>query len=73
MDRPTAPNGNKPGALDILCSMLAAFFGVQTAANLDRDDAYIDEVGFRPYIIAGVLLTLVLIGLLWTTVQLIIS
>jgi len=55
--------------LQIIWSMIAAFCGVQNQDNHDRDDAYIEEVGFRPYIIAGILLTLVVIATLWLIVK----
>jgi len=51
--------------------MVAAFCGVQNNANHDRDDTYIDEIGFRPYIIAGIVLTLACIVSIWLIVKLI--
>ena len=59
----------RPGTLQIIWSMVAAFCGVQNQANHDRDDNYIEEVGFRPYIIAGIVLTLVIIAALWLLVR----
>jgi hypothetical protein len=59
----------QPGFLQIIWSMVAAFCGVQNQDNHDRDDAYIEEVGFRPYIIAGIVLTLFIIATLWLIVQ----
>ena len=53
--------------------MIAAFCGVQNDANHDRDDAYIEEVGFRPYIIAGIVLTLAVMAGLWLIVRLILN
>jgi len=47
-----------PSMLYIVWSVLAAFFGVSNKANYDRDRAYVEKVGFRPYIIAGLILTL---------------
>ena len=61
----------QPSMRQILWSMIAAFCGVQNGANHDRDDTYIDEVGFRPYIIAGIALTLAVIVGLWLIVTLI--
>jgi len=55
--------------LQIIWSMIAAFCGVQNQDNHDRDDAYIEEVGFRPYIIAGIVLTVVVIATLWLIVK----
>ena len=65
-----APN---PGMLQIFWSMIAAFCGVQSDENHDRDDAYIETVGFRPYIIAGIVLTFAVIVGLWLVVKLIIG
>ena len=67
---PTAPS---PGMLQIFWSMIAAFCGVQNDANHDRDDAYIEAVGFRPYIIAGLVLTFAVIVGLWLIVKLIVG
>jgi len=62
-----------PGMLQIFWSMLAAFCGVQNNANHDRDNAYIETVGFRPYIIAGIVLTVAVIVGLWLITKLIIG
>lgn len=62
-----------PGMLQIFWSMLAAFCGVQNNANHDRDNAYIETVGFRPYIIAGIVLTIAVIVGLWLITKLIIG
>ena len=63
------PTKQRPGTLQIIWSMVAAFCGVQNQDNHDRDDNYIEEVGFRPYIIAGIVLTLVIIAALWLLVH----
>jgi len=63
----------KPSMLQIFWSMVAAFCGVQNSRNHDRDDTYIDEVGFKPYIIAGVTLTLFFIVALLLIVNLILN
>jgi hypothetical protein len=65
------PTNARPTMLQIFWSMIAAFCGIQSNGNHDRDDEYIDEVGFRPYIIAGIALTLVCIGVIWLIVKLI--
>jgi hypothetical protein len=67
------PTNARPGMLQIIWSMIAAFCGIQSNANHDRDNAYIDEVGFRPYIIAGIALTLVCIVLIRLIVMLILN
>lgn len=63
----------RPSTLQIIWSMIAAFCGVQNGANHDRDDEYIEKVGFRPYIIAGIVLTLAVIAGLWLVVKLILN
>jgi hypothetical protein len=67
------PARHRPGTLQIIWSMIAAFCGIQNQANHDRDDDYIEEVGFRPYIIAGIALTLVVILALWLLVKWIVA
>jgi hypothetical protein len=67
------PEAAKPSMLQITWSMIAAFCGVQNDKNHERDFAYIDEVGFKPYIIIGVLLTLVILFVLYAIVQIILS
>lgn len=69
----TKPAASKPGMLQIFWSLIAAFCGVQNNSNHDRDDAYIEIVGFRPYIIAGIILTAALIVGLLLIVKLIIA
>jgi hypothetical protein len=53
--------------------MVAAFCGIQNHRNHDRDEAHIDRVGFRPYIVTGVVLTLALILGLYGIVQVILT
>lgn len=61
----------KPSTLQMVVSMLAAFAGVQSDANLDRDDHHIDKHGFKPYIIIGIVLTFTFVALVYLTVQLV--
>ena len=61
----------KPSIGRLIKSTLASFVGVQSDANLDKDDAYIDKVGFRPYIVMGIILTLAFVALVWGVVQLV--
>jgi hypothetical protein len=63
----------KPTLLQITWSMVAAFCGVQSNHNHERDFAYIDEVGFKPYIIIGIILTLAILLTLYTIVQIILG
>ncbi len=43
-----------PGVFQIAWSMLASFFGVQNRKNFERDNAYIEKKGLKPYLIMGV-------------------
>jgi hypothetical protein len=70
LDTKTKPAAD-PGMLQIFWSMIAAFCGVQNNTNYDRDDAYLETVGFRPYMIAGTVLTFAIIAGLWLIVKLI--
>ena len=66
------PKANpRPTLLQITWSMVAAFCGVQSDKNHERDFAYIDEVGFKPYIIIGIVLTLLILLVLYGIVQII--
>lgn len=67
----TESNRSKPNLLQILWSMMAAFFGVQSNRVHDRDADYIDEVGFLPYIIVGVILAVVFVLGIYAIVQII--
>lgn len=62
---------DKPSLVRLVKSTLASFVGVQSDSNLDKDDAYIEKVGFRPYIVMGIVLTLTFVALIWLVVQLV--
>ena len=53
--------------------MFAAFCGVQNNTNHDRDDDYIEEVGFKPYIIIGIIMTLAIIIAIYVLVQVVLG
>lgn len=59
-----------PGPLQVLQSVLAAFFGVQSDRNRERD-----FTGGRatPFIVAGLVVTLVFIAVVWTVVRLVLA
>lgn len=61
----------QPSLGRLIKSTLASFVGVQSDTNLDKDDAYIEKVGFRPYIVMGIILTLAFVALVWGIVQLV--
>ncbi len=71
MSNHNSPKPHTPSLLQITWSMIAAFCGVQNSQNHDVDDAYIEQVGFKPYIIIGVALTLVIILTIYMVVQII--
>ena len=53
------PDHEDPNILQIMWSMLASFVGVQNKKNFERDNAYIEKKGIKPYIIMGILLVIV--------------
>lgn len=61
----------KPGLLKVTFSILAAFVGIQSQANHDADDAHIEDVGFMPYILVGIGMTVLFVLLVVGVVQLI--
>ncbi len=62
----------EPGILQIIHSLLASFFGVQSERNLERDEKYIEKHGIKIYVIIGFLLVLCLLLGLFVLVQLIV-
>ncbi len=67
-----ADEQSDPGFFQICWSILAAFIGVQSKKNLDRDNAYIEKKGLRPYIITGILLTILFYLSIYSIVQLVV-
>ena len=65
------PDSPKPTLMQITWSMITAFCGVQSNQNHERDFDYIDQVGFKPYIIIGIVLTFVILITLYAIVQII--
>lgn len=61
MADPDSSNSKEPGLLNIMHSMLASFFGVQSQQNMDRDEKYIEKHGIKVYIILGFTLVFILI------------
>ena len=53
MTEPDSSQEKEPGLLQILQSLLASFFGVQSQKNMDRDEKYIEKHGIKIYIILG--------------------
>ncbi|NJN45972.1 MAG: DUF2970 domain-containing protein [Candidatus Competibacteraceae bacterium] len=65
MDKQKAPN-----ILQVVLSVLASFFGVQSEKNRERDFTHGKAFHF---IIAGLVLTLVFIVVIWGVVQLVLN
>lgn len=61
-----------PNIMQIAWSMMASFFGVQNRENFERDNAYIEKKGLKPYIIMGVLLVIVFHLVIFTIVKLVV-
>lgn len=61
-----------PNVLQIAWSMLASFIGVQNKKNYERDNAYIEKKGLKPYIIMGICLVIVFHITLFTIVKFVI-
>ncbi len=59
-DKPAAAEKD-PNIFQIMHSLLASFFGVQSQANMDRDEKYIEKHGIKVYIILGFVLVFCLI------------
>jgi hypothetical protein len=62
-----------PGLLQITWSVFAAFCGVQNQANHDTDNAHIEQVGFMPYIIIGIAMTIMFVVLIYAIVQVVLK
>ena len=60
-----------PNIFQIIHSLLASFFGVQSMDNLDRDEKYIEKHGIKVYIITGFVLVLCLLLSLFAIVKII--
>jgi hypothetical protein len=65
-------NPKDPNVFQIAWSMLASFIGVQNKKNYERDNAYIEKKGLKPYIIMGVLLVIMFHVTLYTIVKFVI-
>lgn len=70
MDDRNRSNERPPGFLDVIRSVGAAFFGVQSEANRRRDFTHGKLIH---YVVAGALATVVLVGTLWGLVQVILA
>ena len=62
-----------PSLFYIVWSVLSAFFGVSNKANYDRDRVYLEKAGFKPYLIAGLIMTLVFILTVLAVVKLVLG
>ncbi len=67
------PNQGKPPGVTLVSliqSVCAAFFGVQSEANRERDFA---SGKFWHFIVAGIIFVLFLVGLIWGAVRLLLA
>lgn len=62
-----------PTLTQVVMSVLAAFFGVQSSKNHDRDAAYVEKMGFKPYLIAGLILGFGFILVVMTVVNIVLN
>lgn len=62
-----------PSLAYIVWSVLCAFFGVSNKENYDRDRVYLEKAGFKPYLYAGIILTVLFVLTVWTAVSLVLS
>ena len=69
-DHEHSDTGQRLGLRQVLGSVLAAFIGVQSNRNRLRDFRHGNPVH---YIVAGAVMTLVFVLLIWTVVQLVLS
>lgn len=60
-----------PTLTQVVMSVLAAFLGVQSRKNHDRDAAYVEKMGFKPYLIAGIILGFGFILVVMTAVNIV--
>jgi hypothetical protein len=68
--KPMIEGGCKPTLLQIVLSVLAAFFGVQNSRNRARDFTHGSAI---PFVLVGILLTLLLVGFLTLLVRFVAS
>jgi hypothetical protein len=62
-----------PTMSQIVWSVLCSFFGVSNKTNFDRDRVYLEKVGFKPYLYAAIILTIVFVLSVWTVVKIVLS
>lgn len=61
---------NKPSVFQVIGSVIAAAFGVQSTSNRERD---FTGSSAKPYIIAGVVFTIIFIAIILAVVKLVLS
>lgn len=62
-----------PTMSQIVWSVLCSFFGVSNKANFDRDRVYLEKAGFKPYLYAAIILTVLFVLSVWTVVNIVLS
>ncbi len=62
-----------PSIFQIAHSILASFFGVQNKENYERDNAYIEKKGLKPYILMGVAFVVLFHIVLFVLVKIVVA
>ncbi len=62
-----------PSTFEIVMSVLASFIGVQSSKNHNRDSEYLDKKGFKPFLIAGLILTVAFVLIVASVVTLVLT
>lgn len=69
-DNDAGNTGKAPNLLQVIGSVLAAFFGVQSSKNKERD---FQHGNHKVFIIVGILMTLAFLATVITIVQIVLS
>lgn len=70
MNTPNDGNGKSPGLMQIVSSVFAAAFGVQSSKNQERDFKHGKA---RVFIICGIVFTLLFMGTVYTVVRMVLK
>lgn len=62
-----------PSIFQIIGSILSSFLGVQNKENFERDEAFIEKKGLKPYVIAGFAMAIFFVLLLYGIVKIIMA
>jgi len=62
-----------PTMSQIVWSVLCSFFGVSNKTNYDRDRVYLEKAGFKPYLYAAIILTILFMLSVLTVVNIVLN